>query len=330
MSAKCVLVTGGAGYIGSHTAKALLAAGYEPVVVDDLSRGHRELVRFGPFEHASILDASRLREILDQYQPVGVIHFAAFAFVEESVAEPEKYWLNNVAGSATLIAQMMQGRASPPPLVFSSTCAIYGNPLTIPVSEAESIKPISPYGESKAMVERMLQSCHASNRLNYIALRYFNAAGADPEAQIGEWHEPEPHLIPRVLDVALGRSASITVNGDDWPTPDGSCVRDYVHVCDLADAHVLALEHLRRGGASGAYNLSAEIGFSVREVINAAEAVCGQKLKVNTGARRAGDPARIVGSAQRARVDLGWVAKRSSIEQIIEDAWRWHQKLAAA
>jgi UDP-arabinose 4-epimerase len=330
VSAPCVLVTGGAGYIGSHTAKALLAAGYEPVVVDDLSRGHRELVRFGPFEQASILDAARMRQILDRYQPVGVIHFAAFAFVEESVAEPEKYWLNNVAGSANLIAQMLQGQATPPPLVFSSTCAVYGNPLAIPVSEAESIKPISPYGESKAVVEQMLKSCHASQRLNYIALRYFNAAGADPDAEIGEWHEPEPHLIPRVLDVALGRSDSITVNGDDWPTPDGSCVRDYVHVCDLADAHVLALEHLRNGGASGAYNLSAEIGFSVREVIQAAEAVCGRKLSVNVGARRAGDPARIVGSAQRAKADLGWVAKRSSITQIIEDAWRWHLKRAAA
>jgi len=317
-----VLVTGGAGYIGSHTAKALAAAGFEPIVVDDLSRGHRELVRFGPFEQASILDGQRIRSIIDAWQPVGIVHFAAFAYVEESVEYPERYYLNNVAGSASVLHEALRG--APLPIVFSSTCAVYGNPLTIPVSESESIKPISPYGESKAMVERMLAQCHESRALPYIALRYFNAAGADPDAEIGEWHDPEPHLIPRILDVAMGRSALITVNGDDWDTEDGSCVRDYVHVCDLADAHVLALKHLLNGGASGAYNLSGGVGSSVKQIIAAAEAVCAKPLTVRFGPRRAGDPARIVGTAERARQDLGWAATRSSPSQIIQDAWRWH------
>jgi len=321
MSQRCVLVTGGAGYIGSHTAKALQAAGFEPVVFDDLSRGHREMVRFGPLEVGSILDQSRLREVIERYDPVGVIHFAALAYVGESVLEPARYFSTNVAGSAALINELVH--AKPLPLVFSSTCAVYGNPLVVPVNERAAIAPLSPYGESKAMVERMLHASHLAHALPYIALRYFNAAGADPDGELGEWHEPEPHLIPRVIAAALAHE-TVEIHGGDWPTLDGSCVRDYVHVSDLADAHVLALESLLAGGDSGAFNLSSGLGFSVREVIRAVEAACGHSIRVNVGERRAGDPATVVGIAERAMARFGWQARRSTLTQIIEDAWRWH------
>jgi UDP-glucose-4-epimerase GalE len=324
MSAPRVLVTGGAGYIGSHAAKALKRAGFEPVVYDDLSRGHRELVRFGPLEIGSILDGQRLREVVERHQPVGIVHFAAFAYVEESMRAPSLYFANNVGGSAVLIHEAV--RAGRLPIVFSSTCAVYGNAAQIPVDESAPIAPVSPYGESKALVETLLQRAATHEGLTSIALRYFNAAGADPDAEIGEWHEPEPHLIPRVLDAAGDPTQSITVNGLDWPTADGSCIRDYIHVVDLADAHVRALRYLLDGGASTACNLSAGVGSSVLEIIRATERVSGRTIRVEIGPRRDGDPARVIGNPALATRLLSWTAQRSDVDTIVADAWRWHRR----
>uniref|UniRef100_UPI0017F578EB UDP-glucose 4-epimerase GalE n=1 Tax=Ramlibacter sp. TaxID=1917967 RepID=UPI0017F578EB len=278
---KTVLVTGGAGYVGSHACKALAAAGFVPVAFDNLSRGHRESVRWGPLVQGDILDRPALDAALRQYAPLAVLHFAAFAYVGESVTEPGKYYRNNVTGSLTLLEAMRH--AGVHQLVFSSSCATYGVPRTPLLAEDHPQEPINPYGASKLMTERMLRDFDAAYGLRAICLRYFNAAGADPEGETGEEHDPEPHLIPQILDTAAGRQPVATIFGDRHATPDGTCVRDYVHVSDLAEAHVLALRALQDGCASTAFNLGNGNGFSVREVIDAARAVTGRPIAVRMG-----------------------------------------------
>ena len=318
-----VLVTGGAGYIGSHACKALASRGIEPVVYDNLSRGNRWAVKWGPLEVGDLVDTPRLRTVIERYRPAAVMHFAAYAYVGESVQSPLLYYQNNVGGSAALLRTIAETAVVP--VVFSSTCAIYGTPNVTPISEDHPQLPINPYGFSKLVVERMLTEVEAMCGMRSVALRYFNAAGADPESEIGEVHDPEPHLIPRVLMAARDGTA-ITVYGNDYETPDGTCIRDYVHVTDIADAHVRALDYLLGGGASGAFNLANTRGHSVMEVIDAARRVCGRSIRVEAAPRRPGDPAILVGDAARAREVLGWAAARSPLETQLADAWAWLQK----
>jgi UDP-arabinose 4-epimerase len=323
-----VLVTGGAGYIGSHACKALAAAGHVPVCVDNLVYGHRWAVRWGPLEVADISDRERMDAILAEYRPDAVMHFAAYAYVGESVTDPAKYYRNNVAGTLSLLDAMV--RHGIDKIVFSSTCATYGNPHSIPIAEDHPQAPINPYGASKQMVERMLADFGVAHGLRSAALRYFNAAGADPDGEIGEAHDPETHLIPLVLEAAAGLRADIKVFGDDYDTADGTCIRDYVHVTDLADAHVRALDLLATAQPGlTAYNLGNGQGFSVREVIAAAERVTGLKVPVVTAARRPGDPAVLVGDASRARRELGWQPQHADIDEILGTAWRWLQRANA-
>jgi UDP-glucose-4-epimerase GalE len=283
-------------------------------------------VKWGPLEEGEIADGVRLREVLDRHQPAAVMHFAAYAYVGESVETPLSYYQNNVSGSAALFRAIVDWRVIP--VVFSSTCATYGIPESVPILEGHPQRPINPYGFSKLVVERMLVDLDQAHGLRSIALRYFNAAGADPGGDIGEAHDPEPHLIPRVLAAARDGSA-VTVYGDDYETPDGTCIRDYIHVADIADAHVLALDHLLSGGSSCALNLAHAQGYSVKEVIETAERVCGKTIRVERAARRRGDPPVLVGSAERARTLLGWKPARSILELQIADAWRWMQRNSA-
>jgi UDP-arabinose 4-epimerase len=323
-SAKAVLVTGGAGYIGSHACKALSKAGYLPVTYDSLVFGHDWAVRWGPLERGDILDRSRLDEVIQRHRPEAVMHFAAFAYVGESVTDPGKYYRNNVSGALTLIEAARDhgiGR-----FVFSSTCATYGMPDRLPISEEMPQHPVNPYGASKLMVERMLTDFDAAHALKSIALRYFNAAGADPDNEIGEDHNPETHLIPLVLDAAAGRKEAITVFGSNYDTPDGTCIRDYIHVTDLADAHVRALKALEEGAPSGAYNLGLGRGFSVREVIATAEEVTGLKVPAVPGGRRPGDPAQLVSDARKAREKLVWEPQITELSEVLRTAWAWHQR----
>ncbi|MBF0560170.1 MAG: UDP-glucose 4-epimerase GalE [Nitrospirae bacterium] len=319
-----IMIVGGAGYIGSHVNKVLHGKGYETLVVDNLSRGHRELVKWGEFVQGDIGDAAFLRRVFDDYHVDAVMHFAAFAYVGESVADPGKYYQNNVSNTLTLLNVMKEkgvGR-----FIFSSTCSTYGVPSQIPITEEHSQCPINPYGESKLMVERILRDFGVAYGLKSISLRYFNAAGADIDAEIGEWHEPETHLIPLVLDAAMGRREDISIFGTDYKTPDGTCIRDYVHVTDLADAHVLALEYLSAGGDSNAFNLGNGSGFSVREVIDVARKVSGRNIKAAECPRRAGDPPVLVGSAEKAQKCLKWTPVYGKLESIIETAWIWHKQ----
>ncbi|MFZ1008614.1 MAG: UDP-glucose 4-epimerase GalE, partial [Candidatus Sulfotelmatobacter sp.] len=318
-----ILVTGGAGYIVSHACKALAARGFEPVAYDNVCRGNRWAVKWGPLEEGEIADGVRLREVLDRHRPAAVMHFAAYAYVSESVETPLLYYQNNVSGSAALFRAIVDWRVIP--VVFSSTCATYGIPESVPIQEGHPQRPINPYGFSKMVVERMLVDLDQAHGLRSIALRYFNAAGADPGGDIGEAHDPEPHLIPRVLAAARD-GAAVTVYGDDYETPDGTCIRDYIHVADIADAHVLALDHLLSGESSCALNLANAQGYSVMEVIETAERVCGKTIRVERAARRRGDPPVLVGSAERARTLLGWKPARSILELQIADAWRWMQR----
>lgn len=319
-----ILVTGGAGYIGSHACKALAAAGYKPVVYDNLVYGHEWAVCWGPLEIGNIADRDRLAEVFEQYQPEAVIHFAAYAYVGESVQDPLKYYSNNVLGSLSLLHTMRQFGVNK--LVFSSTCATYGVPQTERLDEAHPQQPINPYGCSKLMVEQILEDFGQAHGLRYVALRYFNAAGADPEGKIGEVHEPETHLIPLVLQAALGLRSQITVYGDDYDTGDGTCIRDYIHVNDLVDAHVLALEALQAGDGSAVYNLGNGQGYSVNDIIDTARRVSGQHIEVEVGPRRVGDPPVLVATAEKARLELGWRPRYNLIEDIIESAWKWTQK----
>lgn len=316
-----IFVTGGAGYIGSHTCKALSKAGYTPVSYDNLVYGHRWAVQWGPLEVGDIADRARLDEVIDHYCPKAVMHFAAFAYVGESVQDPGKYYRNNVAGTLTLLEAMRDHGIDK--LIFSSTCATYGIPDSVPITEDHPQRPINPYGASKLMIERMLRDFDIAHGLRSISLRYFNAAGADQDGEIGEAHDPETHLIPLVLDAAAGKRPVITVFGDDYDTPDGTCVRDYIHASDLADAHVLALRALEGGAGTTAYNLGNGQGFSVREVIAVAEAVTGLRVPVDIGPRRAGDPARLVGNAQAAIDVLGWRPRYIELNDLLSTAWQW-------
>ena len=320
-----ILVTGGAGYIGSHTVKALQIAGYEVIVFDNLVHGHRYLVENvlgAKLIVGDLKDLALLNKVFDKYTITAVIHFAAFAYVGESVIKPAKYYSNNFIGTFTLLEAMRL--ASVDKIVFSSTCATYGIPQITPIPEDHPQKPINPYGKSKLMVEEMLEDFGRAYGLKSVCFRYFNAAGADPEGLLGEDHSPETHLIPLVLLTALGIRSSISIFGTDYPTPDGTCVRDYIHVSDLAQAHVLGLDYLLQGNQSEIFNLGNGNGFSVREVIEAAEVVTNRQITVVECDRRPGDPPILVGGSNKAREVLGWKPRYTDIEQIITHAWQWH------
>lgn len=317
-----ILVTGGAGYIGSHINKMLHQNGYETVVYDNLVYGHKEAVKWGALEIGDLTDTSRLEEIFMRYDIDTVFHFAAYAYVGESVYNPAKYYNNNVANTLHLLDTMVRHHVKY--IVFSSTCATYGIPGEIPITEGMEQKPINPYGASKLMIERILDDYHSAYELNYCCLRYFNAAGADPEGEIGESHTPETHLIPLILAAAAKDRENIKVFGTDYPTRDGSCVRDYIHVTDLADAHIKGMNYLKNGGKSTCFNLGNCNGNSVLEVIRAASEVTGKEIPVVYGERRPGDPPTLVGSAKKAKRTLRWEPRYGDIETILEHAWKWY------
>lgn len=323
-SKACVLVVGGAGYIGSHACKELHRRGYAVVVLDNLIYGHREFAKWGEFVLGDIADPLQLRLLFRNYPIKAVMHFAAFAYVGESVSDPQKYYLNNVAYTLNLLQAMRE--AGVDKFIFSSTCATYGNPQVIPIPEDHPQAPINPYGRGKLMVENIMADYAQAYGLKYVSLRYFNAAGADPEAEVGEWHDPETHLIPLVLRAALEPNKPIKVFGTDYDTPDGTCIRDYIHVTDLADAHILALEYLLAGAKGGVFNLGNGQGYSVLEVIETARKVTGRDIPVIEDRRRPGDPARLVGSSVRFKSEFGWKPRNVEIEQILSTAWKWHSR----
>lgn len=315
------IVTGGAGYIGSVTVAALLARGEKVVVIDNLVTGHRSAISPGAtFHHADLRNTARIREILAESGADAVVHFAASSLVGESVRDPEKYMDNNVAGTLSLLSAMRG--AGVMRLVFSSTAAVYGEPEGVPIPESHPTKPTNPYGLTKRFMEQAMECYDEAYGLRFVALRYFNACGAS--GPLGEHHDPESHLIPLVLFAALGRRPSISVFGEDYPTPDGTCIRDYIHVEDLADAHLRALDALRSGAASQKLNLGNGHGYSVKDVIEVCRRVTGRTIASVSAARRPGDPARLVASADAARRVLGWTPRKGSLEAIVEDAWRWH------
>ncbi|HVC60146.1 MAG TPA: UDP-glucose 4-epimerase GalE [Acetobacteraceae bacterium] len=316
-----VLVVGGGGYIGSHAAKALLRARFEPVVFDNFSRGHRRLARFGPVFEGDIHDRIRLDAVLRDTRPVGCLHFAAYAYVAESVESPELYYRNNVVGSLSLFDALLA--AGVKAVVFSSSCAVYGQTDAAAITEATPQRPISPYGRSKLMVEQMLRDLHAAHGLRSVCLRYFNAAGADPDGEIGEMHNPEPHIIPRAIMAAVGAQEQFVVNGVDYPTPDGTAVRDYTHVTDLADAHVSALHRLCAGGGAEAFNLGIGRGYSVMEVLRSVERVTGGSIKRQAAPRREGDPATVVADPSLARSVLGFNPRFVALDDMVRTAWSW-------
>ena len=316
-----VLVTGGAGYVGSQAAKALAANGYRPVVLDNLSTGHRELVRWGPLIVGDLCDPGALERLFSEYRFSAILHFAALSDVGESVREPARYWHNNLQGALNLLdAARRHGCV---PIVFSSSCAVYGEPGPQPIRENASTSPVSPYGRTKLAVEQALADHGAAYGLRSVCLRYFNAAGCDPDGETGESHDPETHLVPRAVMAALGLIPELAIYGDDYPTPDGTAVRDYVHVRDLADAHVAALAHLEAGGDSLVANLGTGTGFSVREILEAVERVTGHPVPHHTAARRPGDAAILVADAGRARTILGFTPRHSGLDRIVVTAHRW-------
>ena len=319
-----ILVCGGAGYIGSHAVHALIEKGEQVVIVDNLQTGHRGALNpKAKFYEGDIRDASVLDKIFTENKVEAVIHFAANSLVGESMEKPLLYFNNNVYGMQVLLEAMV--RHGVDKIVFSSTAAVYGEPKRVPIHEDDETCPTNTYGETKLTMEKMMKWVSRANGVRYVSLRYFNAAGALPDGSIGEDHATETHLIPLILQVPTGRRDHITVFGDDYPTPDGTCLRDYIHVVDLADAHVLALEYLRKGGASDIFNLGNGQGFSVKEMIAAAEKATGRSIKVEIGARRAGDPAQLIASSEKARSVLGWKPQFMDVEQVIGTAWRWHE-----
>jgi len=318
-----VLVTGGAGYIGSHACKALRAAGYIPVTYDNLSTGWADAVKFGPLERGDLTDRARLDRVFETYRPRAILHFAALSQVGESMRDPGLYWHNNVAGSLSLMQAAVAAGCRD--IVFSSTCATYGDQDNVVLDEACSQAPINAYGASKRAIEDMLRDFEAAHGLRHVIFRYFNVAGADPEAEIGEYHRPETHLIPLMLEAIEGTREALTIFGTDYDTPDGTCIRDYVHVTDLVAAHVRGLEWLLEGHGSRVFNLGTGTGFSVREVIDQSAAVTNRPVPVIEGPRRAGDCTRLVSGSTRAEAELGWRPARSALPQMIGDAWRWHQ-----
>lgn len=319
-----VLVTGGAGYIGSHMVKLLAETGAEVTVLDDLSTGHAEAVRNAKLVRGDIADVPATRDLLQKNGIEAVVHFAASSLVGESMSDPLKYYRRNVGGTVALLEAMRQAKVMR--LVFSSTAAVYGDPVRLPIDEAHPTQPVNPYGSSKLAIERMLAECSTAYGLGAVTLRYFNAAGADAAGELGERHDPETHLIPLVLQAASGRRASISVFGNDWPTRDGTCVRDYIHVSDLCVAHLQALEWLGKGGRYEVFNLGNGDGATVLEVIDAAKRVTGKQFTVNFAARRAGDPPSLVADASKARRILGWQPARADIEGIVRDAWNFEQR----
>ena len=320
-----VLVTGGAGYIGSHVVRALLQAGHKVVAYDNLSTGHRQAIPADvPFYEEDIRSTERLAEVLLAERIEAVLHFAALSLVGESMQEPQKYYDNNVGGTLSLVTAMRQAHVEN--LVFSSTAAVYGEPEQWPILETAPTCPSNVYGRTKLVIEGMLADFAAAYGLRYVSLRYFNAAGAWPEGTIGEAHGMETHLVPLILKTALGQRKAISIYGTDYATADGTCIRDYIHVCDLAQAHVLALEHLGRGGECRVYNLGSEQGFSVRQVIETARKITQLDFAVEEATRRLGDPAVLVASSAKIRQELGWSPVRSDLASIVRDAWRWHQR----
>jgi UDP-glucose 4-epimerase len=317
------LVTGGAGYIGSHMVKLLLERGAAVAVIDDLSTGHDDAVRGAQLVRGDITDSSLALKVLREQRIDAVFHFAAASLVGESVADPLKYYARNVGGTVALLKAMREANVGK--LVFSSTAAVYGEPQRAPIDEAHPTQPVNPYGSSKLAMERLLADCSAAYGLRAVSLRYFNAAGADPGGMLGERHNPETHLIPLVLQAASGKRASITVYGNDYPTRDGTCLRDYVHVSDLCEAHLLALQWLDGNPGYGCFNLGNGEGATVLEVIEAARRVTGRPIRTVAAARRAGDPAVLVADAAKARRVLGWQPRHADIEGIVRDAWRWEQ-----
>lgn len=318
-----ILVTGGAGYIGSHACKALKQAGYTPVTYDNLVTGWQDAVKFGPFEPGNLSDRARLDEVFARYQPAAVMHFAALSQVGEAMSEPGRYWRNNVAGSLTLIEAATAAGCLD--VVFSSTCATYGEHDNVVLDEDTPQEPLNAYGASKRAVEDILRDFEAAHGLRAVIFRYFNVAGADPEAEVGEHHRPETHLIPVMLEAIDGTRPALTVHGTDYDTPDGTCIRDYVHVCDLVDAHVLGLKWLQAGKGSRVFNLGTGSGFSVMQVIEQSRSVTNRAVPYQTGPRRAGDATKLVSGSTRAEQDLGWSPRRSTLDKMIADAWRWHQ-----
>ncbi|MEW5976516.1 MAG: UDP-glucose 4-epimerase GalE [Acidobacteriota bacterium] len=321
---KKILVTGGAGYIGSHAVKELVRRNYSVLVLDNLVYGHRESVGNAEFIHCDLANESFLKEVFSSYAIQAVMHFAAYAYVGESVTDPGKYYQNNVASTLNLLRVLV--KAGVRQFIFSSTCATYGNPIEIPITEDHPQQPINPYGASKLMVERILRDFDQAYGLKSVVFRYFNAAGADPDGEVGEWHEPETHLIPLVLDAASGRRANVRIFGTDYPTSDGTCIRDYIHVTDLADAHILGFHFLQQHNRSEVFNLGNGTGFSVREVISTAHQVTRRDIPTIETARRPGDPPVLVGSSEKAIKVLRWQPRLASLDRIIETAWGWHQK----
>lgn len=319
-----IFVTGGAGYIGSQAVKVLHERGYDTVAFDNLSRGHREAVKWGEFIEGDLSDTGLLTEIFKNYGVTAVLHFAAHSLVGESEEDPRRYYMNNVVNGIRMLDVMLEMGVRK--VVFSSSAAVYGEPSRLPIDEGHPVVPVNVYGQTKLIIETVLSKYADTYGITYLSLRYFNAAGADPCGLIGEDHDPETHLIPLILDVALGRRDEVTIFGTDYDTPDGTCIRDYVHVTDLAEAHILALEHLERGGKSGVYNLGNGRGFSVREVIRAAERVTGKQIRARDGGRRQGDPARLVASYESISRDLGWRPHFGDIDVIVETAWKWHRR----
>lgn len=317
-----VLVTGGAGYVGSHTCKALRNAGFLPIVYDNLSTGHTAAVKWGPLEQGELIDGGRLDEVIETHRPKAVLHFAALAYVGESVEKPSAYYHTNIGGTLSLLDAMRRHAITP--IVFSSTCATYGIPEKLPICEKQPQEPVNPYGHTKLAVERMLRDFEPAYATRSAVLRYFNAAGADPDGEIGEDHQPEPHLIPNVLAAADG-GRPLVIHGRDYTTADGTCIRDYVHVTDLATAHVAALNRLLAGSTSFACNLGTEQGASVLQIIKAAEAVTGCTVAHEFGARRPGDPPVLVADTSLARRLLDWRPQHSDLPTIMKTAWHWHR-----
>lgn len=316
-----ILIVGGAGYIGSHTNKYLSLKGEKTIVLDNLVYGHKEFVKWGKFYFGDLADKSFLKKIFSENKIKAVMHFSAYAYVGESVKDPAKYYQNNVVNAINLLEAMRDSKVNN--FIFSSTCATYGNPVEIPITEKHPQNPVNPYGRTKLMIEQVLKDYSAAYGIKYVNLRYFNAAGADPDAEIGEWHNPETHLIPLAIDAALGKRDSLTVFGTDYPTKDGTCVRDYIHVNDLAQAHCLALNYLLDGGESDSFNLGNGNGFSVKEIISVVEKVSGRKIKVIEGARREGDPAILIGSSDKIKSKLDWHPKFDDISIIINTAYKY-------
>lgn len=319
-----VLVVGGAGYIGAHMLKVLSAAGHQVVTLDNLSQGYRDAVRYGELVEADLADNAALNQVLAEGGFDAVMHFASFIQVGESVTAPAKYYKNNVTNTQNLLDAMVRNGVNH--FIFSSTAAIFGEPEYTPIDEAHPARPINPYGRSKWFVEQMLEDYDRAHDLKSVCLRYFNAAGADTEGELGERHVPETHLIPLIMQAASGRRDCIKVFGRDYPTPDGTCVRDYIHVMDLCDAHLLAIEKLRSTGESACYNLGNGNGFSVQEVIDSASRVTGREIKVVYDVRRGGDPAILVADSHQARKTLGWNPRYADLDTIVEHAWQWEQK----